>query len=46
MQLTPETIEVSIQEKMGMFFICKGLVKNGDKRSLNLEYTLALVEGE
>ncbi len=40
------TIEVSIKEKMGMFFICKGVVKNGDKRSLNLEYTLALVEGE
>ncbi len=40
------TIEVSIKEKMGMFFICKGVVKNGDKRSLNLEYTLALVEGD
>jgi 3-hydroxyacyl-[acyl-carrier-protein] dehydratase len=36
------TIEVSIQEKMGMFFICKGVVKNGEKRSLNIEYTLAL----
>ena len=40
------TIEVSIKEKMGMFFICKGVVKKGEKRSLNLEYTLALVEGE
>ena len=40
------TIDVSIQEKMGMFFICKGVVKKGEKRSLNLEYTLALVEGE
>jgi len=40
------TIEVSIKEKMGMFFICKGVVKNEDKRSLNLEYTLALVEGD
>lgn len=40
------TIDVNIQEKMGMFFICKGVVKNGEKRSLNLEYTLALVEGE
>lgn len=40
------TIEVSIKEKMGMFFICKGVVKNGEKRSLNLEYTLALVEGD
>ena len=40
------TIEVSIKEKMGMFFICRGVVKNGEKRSLNLEYTLALVEGE
>ena len=39
------TIDVSIKEKMGMFFICKGVVKNGEKRSLNLEYTLALVEG-
>ena len=38
------TIDVSIQEKMGMFFICKGVVKNGEKRSLNIEYTLALVE--
>ena len=40
------TIDVSIQEKISMFFICKGVVKNGDKRSLNIEYTLALVEGE
>lgn len=40
------TIDVSIKEKIGMFFICKGVVKNGEKRSLNLEYTLALVEGE
>ncbi|MDA0346630.1 MAG: beta-hydroxyacyl-ACP dehydratase [Verrucomicrobia bacterium] len=36
------TIEVSIQEKVGMFFICKGVVKNGEKRALNIEYTLAL----
>lgn len=38
------TIEVSIQEKVGIFFMCKGVVKNGDKRSLNIEYTLALKE--
>ncbi len=40
------TIEVSIQEKVGIFFMCKGVVKNGDKRSLNIEYTLALKEEE
>ena len=40
------TIDVSIDEKMGMFYMCKGVVKNGDKRSLNIEYTLALKEGE
>ena len=38
------TIDVSIEEKVGMFFMCKGVVKNGNKRSLNLEYTLALKE--
>jgi 3-hydroxyacyl-[acyl-carrier-protein] dehydratase len=38
------TIDVSIEEKVGMFFMCKGAVKNGDKRSLNIEYTLALKE--
>jgi 3-hydroxyacyl-[acyl-carrier-protein] dehydratase len=40
------TIEVSIQEKIGMFFMGKGVVKNGEKRSLNIEYTLALKEEE
>ncbi|MCZ6671721.1 MAG: beta-hydroxyacyl-ACP dehydratase [Verrucomicrobia bacterium] len=40
------TIDVSIQEKAGMFFMCKGVVKNGEKRSLNIEYTLALKEEE
>lgn len=38
------TIDVSIQEKVGIFFMCKGVVKNGEKRSLNIEYTLALKE--
>lgn len=38
------TIEVSIQEKLGMFFMCKGVVKNGEKRTLNIDYTLALKE--
>tara|TARA_B100001123_G_scaffold424443_1_gene535950 strand:+ start:1275 stop:1727 length:453 start_codon:yes stop_codon:yes gene_type:complete len=36
------TIDVSIKEKVGMFFMCRGVAKNGDKRSLNIEYTLAL----
>jgi 3-hydroxyacyl-[acyl-carrier-protein] dehydratase len=40
------TIEVSIEEKVGMFFMCKGVVMNGGKRSLNIEYTLALKEEE
>lgn len=40
------TIDVSIQEKIGMFFMCQGVVKNGKKRSLNIEYTLALKEEE
>ena len=38
------TIDVSIVEKVGMFYMCKGVVKNGEKRSLNIEYTLALKE--
>ena len=38
------TIDVVIQEKIGIFFMCTGVVKNGDKRSLNIEYTLALKE--
>lgn len=35
-------IDVSIIEKMGMFFMCKGVVKNANKRSLIINYTLAL----
>ena len=40
------TIEVGVQEKVGHFFMCKGVVLNGSKRSLNIEYTLALKEEE
>jgi len=40
------TINVSIEEKVGMFFMCKGVVKNGDKRSLDIEYTLVLKEDD
>ncbi len=38
------TIDVGIQQKAGMFFMCNGVVRIGEKRSLQIEYTLALKE--
>ncbi len=40
------TIKVTIKEKLGQFYMCSGVVMNGDKRTLNIDYTLAMVEEE